>query len=416
MNPVKIREAIKQLTDEECLVALYDWYGIWAREKQHPPEWDWNTWLLLAGRGFGKTRTGSELVRLWSEQFPIIHLVGATAGDVRDIMIEGPAGILSVFPTKPRYEPSKRKITFPSGSVGILFSAEEPDRLRGPQCYKAWADELAAWKYPEAWDQLQFGLRLGEHPQVVVTTTPRPTSLIKELVKDPKTAITKGNTFENKSNLAKSFIDNVIRKYEGTILGRQELYAEVLEDIEGALWKMKTIEKNRIPNRPEMERIVVAIDPAASEKADSDETGLVVVGTANKKAYILEDESGIYSPEGWAQKAIDLYNKYEANYLLAEKNNGGDMVGAIIRGRTQSVPFRLTWASRGKKTRAEPVAAFYERDMVKHVGAFPKLENEMTTWVSGSGQRSPNRIDAMVWGVTELLISRRVGTGGSIMI
>lgn len=399
------------LTVEEKQELLCDWYGRHlpkpiAREKQIPPDWDWNNWLISAGRGFGKTRTGAEKVRDWAESgdFEYIHLVGATAADVRDVMVEGPAGILSVFPEyrRPHYEPSKRRITCPNGVKMILFSADEPERLRGPQCHKAWADELAAWRYPEAWDQLQFGLRLGKNPQVVVTTTPRPTKIIKELVADPKTAVTTGSTYENRDNLSPQFFDVLMKRYEGTTLGRQEIHAEILADVEGALWKQSDIDGMRVDYTPDLWRIVVGVDPSASSTKDSDEAGIVVAGIGyDQRFYILDDVSGIMSPNGWAGAAIEAYQRHRADAIIAERNNGGDMVQAIIYGVDRTANVVPVWASRGKVTRAEPVAALYEQGRVSHVGTLPGLENEMTTWIPGQGA-SPNRVDALVWAISAL--------------
>ena len=308
-------------------VYKYRW-TLHAREKQRLPEGNWQTWLINAGRGFGKTRIGAETVRIWKDNYPIIHLVGATASDVRDIMVEGESGILNISPNwdRPRYEPSKRRLTWSNGTKAILFSADEPDRLRGPQCYKAWADELAAWRYPDAWDQLQFGLRLGNNPQCIVTTTPRPTKIIKELVKDPTTIITTGSSYENRANLAEAFFDKIIKKYEGTTIGRQELYAEILEDIDGALWNMTLIEKWRVMKAPEFKRIVVSIDPSGTSKQTSDEAGIIGLGLGeDDRGYVIEDESGIMSPNDWAKAGIIMYNKLQADAIVVEVNQGWDM-------------------------------------------------------------------------------------------
>jgi len=391
---------------QRCQVIEYDW-SLWAREKQRLPKGNWQTWLIKAGRGFGKTRTGAETVRIWKNHYPIIHLVGATAGDVRDIMIEGEGGLLNCSPPwdRPKYEPSKRRLTWKNGSRGILFSADEPDRLRGPQCYKAWADELAAWRYSEAWDQLNMGLRLGDNPQVIVTTTPRPTKIIKDLIKDPTTIVTEGTSYENKANLSPKFFDFIIKKYEGTRLGRQELNAELLEDIEGALWTMRLIDDNRIKEAPELRRIIVAIDPAVTSTPDSDETGIIVVGKGTDgKCYILEDISGIFTPRQWAERAVYAYERLKADKIVAEKNNGGDLVKVNIQTVDPGLVPKLVHASKGKVTRAEPVVSLYEQDKVKHVGIFADLEDQMITWAAKEGEKSPDRIDALVWGVSELML------------
>lgn len=370
--------------------------------------------MINAGRGYGKTRAGTETVKIWSNDYPRIHLVAATASDVRDVMIEGESGLLSIFPKRlrPHYEPSKRRITFTNGCVCELFSADEPDRLRGPQCYKAWADELAAWRYPEAWDQLNFGLRLGDNPQVIVTTTPRPTKLIKELVKDDTTVVTTGSTYENKANLSPVFIDKITKKYDGTTLGRQELYAEILDEIKGALWSRKLI---RNINKPrDYKRIVVAIDPAVTSKkkargdsSDSDETAIVVGAQGfDGRGYVLDNISGIWTPNTWASKAIMLYDKWKADVMVGEVNNGGDLIETVIKNIDSSINYKSVHASRGKITRAEPVVALYEQGTVDHLGIFSKLEDEMTTWTPEAGY-SPNNIDALVWCMTELLVGSK---------
>ena len=382
-----------------------------ARDKQKIPLGKWSTWLIKAGRGYGKTRTGAETIRIWKESNPLIHLIGRTAADIRDIMVEGNSGILICSPAndRPLYEPSKRRLTWKNGAKAICFSAEEPDALRGPQCYKAWADELATWKYDrETWDNLQMGLRLGINPQCVITTTPKPTRLIRELIDDQNTHVTHGTTYENKDNLSASFFEFIIKKYEGTSLGRQELLAEMLEDVEGALWKMKTIEDNRVNKLPELKRIVIPIDPAATSTKDSDETGIVPVGIDHDDiAYVLDDLSGIHTPNEWASIAITAYNKHKADRIIGEANNGGDMIETIIRNIDKSVSYRKVWASKGKMTRAEPIAALYEQGRVKHYGNLAVLETEMTTWMALGGQRSPNRIDSLVWGLTELMLNTR---------
>lgn len=407
-SKAQISAALLALPDTQALALMYDWHGIWARDKQLPPEGDWRTWLINAGRGFGKTRVGAEETRAAAERHPILHLAGPTSSDVRDIMVEGESGILAVSPNwnRPRYEPSKRRLTWPNGSRALLFSADEPDRFRGPQCYWAWCDELAAWRYPDAWDQLQFGLRLGTHPQCVVTTTPRPTQLIRELLADPTTVVTRGSTFENAGNLAQVFLDRVKAKYEGTRLGRQELYAELLEDTPGALWNwgmLDPIRLDMVPARETMTRIVVAVDPAVSSKKTSDETGIVVVGIdARGMGYVLEDATSIYTPLGWAKKVVSLYKKWMADRVVAEVNNGGDLVEINLRQVDKTIPYTSVWASKGKKTRAEPVSALYEQARIRHAPFLTDLELQQTTWAAGIDEDSPNNIDAMVWGFTDL--------------
>lgn len=403
LTPTK-REELEHLIEEWS----YRW-SIQARDKQQLPPGDWMIWAIIAGRGFGKTRTGAETVRIWSEQVPIIHIIGRTATDMRDTMIEGPAGLLSVHPdyNRPKYEPSKKRITWPNGCKAQLFSADEPDVLRGPQCYKLWADEVASWKYSESWDMALMGLRLGDLPQGIVTTTPRPIPLIKEMVKDPDNYVTTGNTFENRENLSQVFFKKVVSKYEGTRLGKQELYAEILEDMEGALWTQELIEKAHVSKAPDLLRIVVAIDPAVTSDPDSDETGIVTAGIGtDDHCYILDDLTGIYTPTEWARRAIGAYTTRKADRIIGEANNGGDLIEQVLRTLNSDVSYSKVWASRGKVTRAEPVVALYEQHRIKHVGSLPELEAEMTTWAAKEGEKSPNRVDALVWAVTELMLNQ----------
>ena len=387
-----------------------------ARDSQVLPDGSWVTWLIKAGRGWGKTRVGAETVREWKENNGLIHLVARTAADARDVMVEGESGILACSPNhdKPHYEPSKRRLTWNNGAKAILFSAEEPDALRGPQCNKAWADELASWKYDQdTWDNLMMGLRLGEKPQVVVTTTPKPTKLMRTLLNERNVKVTNGTTYENRANLAGAFFDFVIKKYEGTTVGRQELNAEMLEQVEGALWTMENIEENRVYEIPDLKRIVIPIDPAATAHKDSDETGIIPVGVGyDNFYYVIEDLSGIMSPNTWAKVAIEAYEIYEADRVIGEANNGGDMIETILRNIDKSVSYKKVWASTSKRTRAEPIASLYEQNLVKHFGNIPDLETEMTTWDAMEGTKSPNRIDSLVWGLTELSKTKRQRTMG----
>ena len=396
---------------EEC---RYRW-GLNARPSQIIPPGDWTTWLVKTGRGWGKTRTGAETVRIWKESMPIIHFIGATSGDARDIMIEGVAGILAVSPRwdMPKYEPSKRKVTWNNGSYALVFTADEPDRLRGPQCFASWCDELASWRYAEdTWDNMMMGLRLGQHPRVIATTTPRPTRMIRDLIKDPTVHVTSGTTYENISNLAPAFLNTIIKKYEGTRLGRQELMAEVLEDIEGALWSMKLIEQSRVKTAPELIRVGEAIDPAVTSDKDSDETGIVIGGISQDgNIYILEDLSGIFSPIQWAGRAVDAYHRLKADRIIGEANNGGDLIETVIRNIDRNVSYKKVIASRGKVVRAEPVVALYEQRRVHHVGSLAKLEDQMTSWSAKEGERSPDRVDALVWLVTELMEGSMIDDG-----
>lgn len=377
-----------------------------ARPSQIAPDGAWWLWLILAGRGFGKTRTGAEWVHENVGRFGRWHFVAPTAADVRDVMVEGESGILATAPKggRPLYEPSKRKLTWPNGATASLFSADEPERLRGPQCEAFWADELAAWRYmQEAWDQLMFGFRLGSDPQGVATTTPRPYPLIRELLERDGVTVTRGTTYENLANLAPAFAAQIIGKYEGTRLGRQELNAEILEDVEGALWSLGMIDVTRVEAHPELTRVVVAIDPAVTSTEASDETGMVVAGLGTDgHGYVLQDLSDRYTPAGWAKKAADAFRMQGADRIIGEVNNGGDLVEANLRTVGRSLPFTKVHASRGKRTRAEPVAALYEQQRIHHVGSFPELEDQLTRWVPDSGMASPDRMDALVWAFWEL--------------
>lgn len=392
----------------------FDW-SFWRRPNQALPGGDWITWLILAGRGYGKTRTGAETVREWVRRgHQFVNLIGATADDARDIMIEGESGILAICPRgeRPTYVPSKRRLEWPNGAVSLIFTADEPERLRGKQGEKLWCDELAAWRYPEAWDQASLGLRLGTAPQAVVTTTPRPTALVKALIAAPSTHVTRGSTYDNRANLAGAFLQQIVTRYEGTRLGRQELNAEILEDNPGALWNRAQIDATRLAHAPDLYRIVVGVDPAVTSNEDSDLTGIVVAGRDRQTPphfYVLEDLSLIASPDKWGQAAVNAYYKHAADRVVAETNQGGDMVESIIRHRDANVAYTGVRASKGKATRAEPIAALYEQSRVHHVGALPRLEDEMCDWDPATSAKSPDRMDALVWAITELTSDGALG-------
>jgi len=386
---------------------LWDW-EFWARPEQLPPPGDWAIWALKTGRGWGKTRTAAQFVRAHIDRAPFWNIVGPTSGDVRDIMVEGESGLIAVFPPdqRPAYEPSKLRLTFHNGAVGNLFTAEEPDRLRGPQCAAWWADELQSWRYAdETWQNLMLGWRLPGMARGVVTFTPRPTAIIRDLLAraDHDVALTEGTSYENKANLNQQFFDTVIRPYENTRRGRQELMGELLEEVEGALWTRARVDATRVAavDLPALSRVVVGIDPSGGVA----ETGIVAAGLGvDGHLYILEDASCRAGPSSWAAAACALYERHNADRIVAEKNFGGDMVASTIRSvpEGRNVAYRDVTAARGKQIRAEPIAAFYEQGRAHNVGVLAALEDEMTGWAQGD-PHSPNRLDAMVWAATELI-------------
>ena len=402
---------LDDLTDDEAVALLYDWQ-FWARPQQLPPSGDWRIWLVLAGRGWGKTRVGAEWVRMSVQTYPLVNLIAPTADDARDVMVEGESGVLAICPSgeRPEYLPSKRRLDWPNGARSLIFTADEPERLRGKQHMRLWADELAAWRYPEAWDQTLMGLRLGADPRVVVTTTPKPVRLIRELMADPTVSITRGNTYENLGNLAPQFIERIVSRYEGTRLGRQELYAEVLDDVPGALWTRRQLDELRAKEAPQLIRVVVGVDPSGSTTGD--EQGIVVAGKGvDGQAYVLTDASCRLSPEGWARRAVEAYHRQEADLIVAEKNFGGDMVASTIRTVDPLVPVKMVTASRGKAVRAQPVAALYEQGRVHHVGGLPDLEDQMCAYTPDGYDGSPDRVDALVWALTDLMLQEERGWG-----
>ncbi|MEW5724776.1 MAG: terminase family protein [Thermodesulfobacteriota bacterium] len=421
MPPEERLRRIEALSQEEVRRLPFIWELI-AREEQLAPPGRWLTWMVLAGRGFGKTRAGAEWVRSVAESGKVrrIALVAPTAADVRDVMVEGESGIMAISPPwfLPLYQPSKRRLTWPNGVMGHTYSADEPERLRGPQHGAAWCDEPASWRYPEAMDMLMFGLRLGKLPRRVVTGTPKPVKLIKEIVQDAKenpqeTIITGGPTYDNLNNLSPAY-RKVISRYEGTRLGRQELLAEILEDLPGALWNRALIEQFRVKKAPHLKRIVVGVDPAVTAEEDSDETGLVVVGRGvDGHAYLLDDVSCRKSPLGWARAAVNAYWKWEADRIVGEVNQGGDMVETTIRTIDPTVSYKGVHATRGKYVRAEPVAALAEQGKIHHVGCFPQLEDQLCSMTPDGyeGGGSPDRADAYVWAITELMLDKHKRAG-----
>ena len=376
---------------------------------------------MLAGRGFGKTRAGAEWVRsiacgstpLAKGKYGRIALVAETAADARDVMVEGESGLLAVHPKdyRPIYEPSKRRVTWPNGAMASLYNATEPDQLRGPQHDAGWLDELAKWRYAqETYDMFQFGLRLGDDPRQVITTTPRPTPIIKTIIKDGLTVVTRGKTGDNAANMAPSFMAQIVKRYEGTRLGRQELDGEILDDAPGALWSRSKIDETRVDGKklPDMQRVVVAIDPAVSSGPDAEdnaETGIIVAGLGvDGRGYVLDDLSCRLSPNGWARRAVSGYDLHNGDVIVGETNNGGDMVKATVQSVRTTINFRGVHASRGKVTRAEPVSALYEQGRISHVGTFAALEDQMVLFTSSGiiGDTLADRTDALVWAFTEL--------------
>ena len=410
MTQLKIAEA-------QAIALRTDWLET-ARDKQLQPKFKHYIWLILAGRGWGKTRTGAQDIALYALRNPntTCAVVAPTAGDLRRVCFGGPSGLVNIIPKEclseskdiKGYSSSMSEIRLYNGSKIVGYAASEPERLRGPQFHRAWCDEVAAWRYPEAFDQLMFGLRLGDNPQCVITTTPKPNKIIKDLMSRDDVTVTSGSTFENEANLAESALAMLRDKYEGTTLGRQELYAEIIENIEGALWNNKLIEEARLPEdtQKDLKQIIVAVDPAVTNNENSDETGIVVVGKdMNNEYYVLEDVSGKMSPDAWAKKAINSFYDWNADRIVAEVNNGGDLVERLLRGIDTNIPYRSVRATRGKLVRAEPVAALYEQRRVHHIGFFPELESQMCSYI-GETKPSPDRLDALVWGLTELSKSK----------
>ena len=391
-------------------------WNLQRRPTQTPPDGDWLVWLILAGRGFGKTRTGAEWIaeQAWRHPGTRWAIVAPTFGDARDTCVEGESGLLHALGGEVRtWNRSLGELELVGGSKVKLFSADEPERLRGPQHHGAWCDELAAWRYPEAWDQLQFGLRLmapGLEPRTVVTTTPKPTKLVRSLVDRNTTHVTRGSTFENEANLAPAALEELRSLYEGTRIGRQELYAELLLDTPGALWTMAMLDADgvRVDHVPDLVRVVTAIDPAVTSGEDADETGIVTVGQDHDGDLgVLADDTTKATPEGWASVAIGAMDRHGSDRIVAEVNNGGDLVESVLRAVDRTVPYRKVHASRGKRVRAEPVAAMYEQGRVHHVRGLEELESQMCSWTPDGGQGSPDRLDALVWACTEL------GLGGA---
>jgi phage terminase large subunit-like protein len=426
--PPELRQEFLVRLKDDTTAGLNRRFRLHCHDHQLPPEIGnngepWTTWLLIGGRGAGKTRAGAEWVKRLAnapkqhgETGRRIALIGETEHETREVMIEGVSGLLAVHPrhARPLWSPARRRLEWKNGAIAQAFSAEDPESLRGPQFSAAWADELAKWRRAEAtFDMLQFGLRLGARPRQVITTTPRPIALLKRLIADPSSVVTRAATRANARYLSPAFIDTVVKRYDGTRLGRQELDGEMIDDRPDALWTRGGIESCRVAEAPPLQRIVVAVDPPVSASKGADACGLVAAGRGeNDIIYVIADEtvSGL-SPAGWAARAIALWRRVEADALVVEVNQGGDMVRSVIREADGSVPVIAVRAHRGKWLRAEPVAALYEQERVKHAGVFAALEDEMCDFgLDGlSSGRSPDRLDAMVWAVTHLTFGGRGG-------
>ena len=392
-----------------------------ARREQLPPEGLWLIWIIMAGRGFGKTYAGSNWLIEGHLSGNLVNsgIVAATATDLRRYCIEGPSGVLAQSPEyfKPRYIPSKTRLQWPNNTITELFSSEKPARIRGPNLDGVWCDELSWWmRVEECWDNLDFSLRFGKNPQRVITMTPRPIKLVRQIIKEDDVVITRGVTTDNAANLAASFLKRIQKKHGGTRLGRQELSGELLEDAEGALWKMDQLDHIRTyEDPPKLTRTVVGLDPSASSGENADEAGIVVAGKDKEnRGHVLGDYSLRGTPNEWARKAVWAYHEHKANIIVAEKNQGGEMITEVLRNIDSSVPVKLVHASQGKVARAEPVSILYEKYQIDHHGLFRELEDEMVNFVPNDVTESPNRVDALVWGLTELFIKtkKKAGTWG----
>ncbi|MDF0600946.1 terminase family protein [Psychromarinibacter sp. C21-152] len=421
--PETAEEFLAELS-EGTLLALPYLFEFWALPHQLPPEGDWRSWVILGGRGAGKTRAGAEWVRAQVEgALPLdkgrarrVALVGETLDQVREVMIFGDSGILACSPPdrRPEWQATRRRLVWPNGAVAQAFSAHDPDSLRGPQFDAAWVDELAKWKRAEeAWDMLQFALRLGAQPQQVVTTTPRNVGVLKTLLQVGSTVTTHAPTEANRAFLAESFLAEMAARYGGTHQGRQELDGELLEDVEGALWTLEMLDDVRVDAAPELDRVVVAVDPAVSGHAKSDDCGIVVAGAVTQgppqdwRAVVLEDASvSAASPTAWAQAALDAAARWGAERVVAEVNQGGEMVETVLRSIDPMVSYRGVRAGRRKGARAEPAAALYEQGRVGHLGGLAALEDQMCRMTAHGyrGSGSPDRADALVWALHELMI------------
>ncbi len=424
-EPLEVQDRFLNELSEGALLALPFLFDFWAMEHQLPPDGEWKTWVILGGRGAGKTRAGAEWVRSEVEGArPLdpgrsrrVALVGETIEQAVTVMIEGESGILACSPPdrRPLWDATRKRLVWPNGAEARVYSAHDPERLRGPQFDAAWVDELAKWKRAdEAWDMLQFALRIGAHPRQVVTTTPRSVGVLKGILKNASTVVTHAKTEANRANLATSFLEEVRARYAGTRLGRQELDGVLFEDIEGALWNASELDKVRISKAPAFDRVVVAVDPPVTGHSASDECGIVVVGAVMDgpprewRGVVLEDASVTgASPQVWAEAAVAAMERHGADRLVAEVNQGGDLVETLVRQIDPLVPYRAVRASRGKSARAEPVATLYEQGRILHLGGMAALEDQMCRMTTRGyeGKGSPDRVDALVWALHDLLIA-----------
>lgn len=410
LRPEERKAFLASLTEKERDALTYAW-EFWARPEQLLPPGQWSTWLLNAGRGFGKTRCGSEAVREWVNSGVMkMGLVGQTAADIRDVIVEGPSGVLSVFPPseRPLYEPTKRRITFSTGATATTFSADQPDTLRGFQAEKYWLDEFCKFESPaELWDQVQLSLRMGTNPQCVITTTPRPMQLLREIRDDPATVVTSGSTFSNVDNLAPQFSKRIRTLYGGTHLSRQEIEGELLDETKDSIVTLKALDALRRSTPPDLVRVVVGVDPATTNRKSSDLTGIVVCGKCpDGRLIVLEDRSVKAGPDAWASRVVETFHRWDAQKVVVESNQGGDMVRSVIHNIDSSLPIRRVHQRYSKGTRAEPILNFFERGEARIIGRWSHLEREISGFTPNgySGDGSPDRADAMVNAASELML------------
>ena len=411
LKPSTLESQLRSLSAQQLRRLLDDW-AFWGRPEQLAPPGDWRTWLFMGGRGAGKTRAGAEWVNSLARtgRAGRIALVGPTLHDVREVMVEGNSGLRALAGAKPTYEASRRRLHWPNGAQAFCFSAEDPESLRGPQFEAAWCDELCFWAYPdEALQTLEHALRLGQRPRTLVTTTPRPIRALKRLLAAPDTVVTRSSTWANAANVAPDFIAALNERWTGTARHRQELMGEMVEDAEGALWRRADLERLREPVGEPLDRVVVAVDPPASSGPSADACGIVAAGAYGESgarcAVVLADASlqGA-QPHIWATRAAALAHQVNAQAIVAEGNQGGEMVREVLRTAAPDVPIRIVHATYGKRARAEPIVALYARGRVRHAAAFPALEDEMCMFGAPGFSQSPDRVDALVWALTDLLL------------